>query len=310
MDREIIEAVKEQVIKEAAQMRIINRKIPVTGERINLPLGDRIVNIVYYRAMEKNAPLLLGFHGGGFLFGGNAMNDAMWAAVRDILKMNVASVEYRKSPEYQYQEAVDDAYDTALYMKKHWKSFGFNPDKISVMGCSAGANLATALCIYAKPKKELTFEYQILMYPFLDSFTDPDSKGKGSLEGPIMHVFNELHSSPEDARKSVVSPVFAEEAELRELPHAVLCMADNDNLKSEGYKYAAMLKKAGVKTDVYQCQGMPHGFFESGFGSISEEEMQFLGEDVKEMIRNGSIAKASRDAIAFVARNVLEKINP
>ena len=98
---EIYEKVKAQVLKEAKMMREMNRKIPVSGERIDLPAGDRDVNIVYFRAKRENAPLILGFHGGGFLFGGNAMNDAMWSAVRDALDVNVASVEYRKSPDYQ-----------------------------------------------------------------------------------------------------------------------------------------------------------------------------------------------------------------
>lgn len=300
---EIYEKVKAQVLKEAKMMREMNRKIPVSGERIDLPAGDRDVNIVYFRAKRENAPLILGFHGGGFLFGGNAMNDAMWSAVRDALDVNVASVEYRKSPDYQYQAALDDAYDAAVYMKEHAKEFGFDRESISVMGCSAGACLAATVCIYAKQKGGISFKRQILMYPFLDSYTDPDSKGKGSLEGPIMYVFNELHCMPKDAKLPVVSPVFAALEELRGLPGAIFCLADNDSLKQEGYRYADMLKQAGVPVSVQEYAKMPHGFFESGFGKISEEEMSFLGEEVISMIRSGEIAKASEAALDFVKAN-------
>lgn len=300
---EMYEKVKAQVLREAKMMREINRKIPVSGERIDLPVGDRDVNIVYFRAERENAPLVLGFHGGGFLFGGNSMNDAMWTAVRDVLQVNVASVEYRKSPDYQYQAALDDAYDAAVYMRDHAQGFGFDRENISVMGCSAGACLAATVCIYAKQKGGISFQNQILMYPFLDADTDPDSKGEGSIGGPIMYVFNELHCAPEEARLSVVSPVFAAPEELQGLPDAVFCMADHDSLKQEGYRYADMLSNAGVPVHVQEYAKMPHGFFESGFGKISAEEMSFLGDEVISMIQSGEIAEASERALAFVREN-------
>lgn len=303
-DSEIYEKIKKQVLQEAGMMRNANRMIPVSGERIDLPVGDRSIHIVYYRAKRKKAPLILGFHGGGFLFGGNAMNDAMWSSVRDALDANIASVEYRKSPDYRYQEALDDAYDAALYMKNHAEEFEFDENEISVMGCSAGACLAATVCIYANQKGGNFFKNQILMYPFLDSFTDPDLKGKGSVQGPIMHIFNELHCTLEEAKLPIVSPVFARPEELKGLPAAVFCLADNDCLKTEGYRYAEMLKNAGVEVSLREYEQMPHGFFESGFGKISDEEMSFLGEEVLEMVHSGEIACASENALCFVKENL------
>ena len=76
-----------------------NQNIPVFGKRFDIPAPDRSINIVYYEAPKKNAPLILGFHRGGYAFGGNAMNDAMWSAVAEQIEMNVASVDYRKYPD-------------------------------------------------------------------------------------------------------------------------------------------------------------------------------------------------------------------
>lgn len=304
MKEENDQQLKRQVIEEAKEMRRINQVVPVTGKRYDLNVGERKVNIVYYAASQEHAPLLLGFHGGGFLFGGNAMNDAMWSAVRDRLNMNVASVEYRKSPDYQYQAALDDAYDAAVYLYHHADEFGFDGGRMSVIGCSAGACLAATLCIYAKQKGGVSFEHQILFYPFLDAATDPDEKGEGSLTGPIMHIFNELHCRPKEARYAVVSPVYAQKEEITGLPHAVFVMADYDALKHEGYRYAEMLKDAGVKTDVTLSSGMTHGFFEVGFGDGKEAEMAFLSEEEKEMVQNGAFAKASREALEFVAESL------
>ena len=298
--REVIEQVKEAVCKEAAEMNRLNKIVPVTGKRMQISMPDRQIDVVFYPAEKENAPLILGFHGGGFLFGGCAMNDAMWSETGEQLGASVASVEYRKSPDYQWREALADAYDAAVYFEEHAEEYGIDKNDISVMGCSAGANLAASVCLYAKQQGKNLFQRQILMYPFLDCATDPDSKGKGSLEGPIMYVFNELHCKPEEAVLSLVSPVLAEKEELEELPRAIICYADQDNLKAEGQKYAKMLRNAGVGVDDMLTIGMPHGFYESGFGKISDGEMEFLGDDVKEMIRNGKIAQASQECLEFI----------
>ncbi len=298
--REVIEQVKKAVCKEAAEMRRINKIVPVTGKRLQIVQPDREIDVVFYPSEKEHAPLILGFHGGGFLFGGCAMNDAMWSETGAQLGAAVASVEYRKSPDYQWRDALADAYDAAVYFQNHAEEYGIDKNDISVMGCSAGANLAASVCLYAKQQGKNLFRRQILMYPFLDNATDPDSKGKGSLEGPIMYVFNELHCKPEEAAWPVVSPVFAEKEELKGLPRAIICYADNDCLKAEGQKYAKMLRNAGVGVDDMVTAGMPHGFYESGFGKISVEEMDFLGDDVKEMIRNGKIAQASQECLEFI----------
>lgn len=296
------EKIREQVIAEAKMMRVLNRQIPTKGERFDLPLEDREINIVYFRAQTERAPLVVGFHGGGFLFGGSAMDDDMWLAVRDRLDVNLASVEYRKSPDFGYREALDDAYDASVYLKEHAAEFGFDGERISVMGCSAGANLAAAVCIYAKQKGGISFQNQILIYPFLDAYTDPDEKGSGE-EDPLMHIFNELHCPREEAKQSLVSPVFAAKEELYGLPRAVFVMADRDNLKYEGYAYARMLEEAGVPVAKTECAGMPHAFFENGFGKVNEQSLAALGPEAAALAESGEIARASEKALEFVAEN-------
>lgn len=306
MESRVSEQMRIGIYKETEMMREMNRNAKISGIRFDIPVEGREINIAYYKAKQENAPLILGFHGGGYLFGGNAMNDAMWSRVSEVLDANVASVEYRKSPEYRYKEALDDAYDTYVYMQEHAGELGYDADRISVMGCSAGANLAATLCIYAKQQGNERIQKQILMYPFLDAYTDPDSKGEGSLQGPILHLFNELHCTSEEAKLPIVSPVFAAGEELQNLPEAIFCMADHDNLKKEGYDYASMLEEAGVCVHTMCSEKMPHGYFESGFGKISEGEMQFLGEEVLAMIRSGEIAKASETALQYIKKWMTE----
>ena len=298
--REIIEAVKADVLKETKGMRLANRYVSVSGDRITIKLPDRKIDAVFYPADTDNAPLILGFHGGGYLFGGCALNDAMWSETGRALGAAVASIEYRKSPEYQYMAAIEDAYDALKYFSENAAAYNIDKDRISVMGCSAGAGLAVSACLYAKEQGGPAIDKQILMYPFLDCATDPESKGEGSIGGPIMYVFNELHCKPEEAALPLVSPVFASVDELKGQSDAIFVYADNDNLKAEGQKYAAMLREAGVHVDEMTAERMPHGFYESGFGKITDAELAFLGDDVKRMVLDGTVAKVSQECLEFV----------
>ena len=152
--REVIEQVKKAGCKEAMEMRQLNHVVPVTGKRLQIVRPDRQIEVVFYPAKTEHAPLILGFHGGGFLFGGCALNDAMWSETGAQLGAAVASVGYRKSPEYQYKAAIEDAYDAAVYFYEHAEEYGKNKGVPYLLcptkGCSAGANLAASVCLYAK----------------------------------------------------------------------------------------------------------------------------------------------------------------
>ena len=301
--RDVIEKVKKEICEVAAGLRRKNETAPVSGRRMTISMPDREIGVVFYPVEEENAPLILGFHGGGYLLGGSALNDAMWLETGKTLHAAVASVDYRQSPDYQYMEAILDAYDAAIYFKKNASVYGIDPEKISVMGCSAGAGLAASVCLYAKEKEQQLFDSQILLYPFLDADTDPLAKGEGSLQGPVMYVFNELHCKPQDAAKPLVSPVFASNAQLRGLPRAIFCYADYDNLKAEGKRYAAMLRRVGISVEEMTADGMPHGYYEHGFGTYTEDEMGFMSEQERQMVRDGSLHRASVESLHFISQH-------
>ena len=301
--REIIEETKAGMLEATKGMRLANRYASVSGSRMKIHMPNRDIDAVFYPAESDNAPLLLAFHGGGYLFGGCALNDAMWSETGRVLGAAVASIEYRKSPEFQYMAAIEDAYDALKYFTENAAEYNIDRGRISVMGCSSGAGLAVSVCLYAKEQGGPSIDKQILLYPLLDCATDPDSKGEGSLGGAIIYVFNELHCRPEEAALPLVSPVYAPIDELTGLPAAIIVYADNDNLKAEGQKYAGMLRDAGVTVADMTAENMPHGFYESGFGKITEAELAFLGDDVKQMALDGTIAKVSKECLEFVKEN-------
>lgn len=300
--RNIVDSVKADMLKTIEQIRKLEAVVPVSGTRYELPLKGRTINIVYYSAKKENAPLILGFHGGGFLFGGAAMDDAMWSAVSEQLGVNIASVGYRMTPEYMWPAPIEDAYDVAVYMVEHADEFGFDASKISVMGCSAGANIAAAVSLYAKEHGKIKFDHQILIYPDVDCATDPAEKQKGSMDLPMFYVFNELYVKPEDAANKLCSPIMATEEELRDLPTAIVCVADNDTLKEEGQAYAEKLKSAGNTVFLAEPEpDMPHGYFEYGFGTSMGQD--FLDESIKKQIADGSVSKCAEHSLKFIAEH-------
>ena len=293
MSEHYSEEMKQQYIAMSVMMSRENRRVPVSGKRMTIPADGREISVVYYPAKSEHAPLILGLHGGGFLFGGNALNDPMWTAVSDRLDVNVASVGYRKSPDYRFWESLEDILEALRFFRTNAESFDFDPARILTMGCSAGGNLATTFCLFANQMGEPPIQGQIMIYPVVDVYTDPAEKGDGSLAQPLQYLFNDLHSTREEAKLPIISPVYADPKELQALPDAFICVADHDSLKTEAHHYAEMLQNAGVRTTFLQADDMPHGFFETGFGIVSDAELEILGPEVEEKVRNGEAGRAS-----------------
>lgn len=331
--KKLYEAVKAEMIKQAHGISIADKMIKISGERIKLELEGRVLDAVYYPALsddgsklcgdgEQKAPLIAGFHGGGFLFGGCALNDAMWVAVSKALHSHIISVGYRKSPEHDWHDTLKDCADVINYLARHAADFHADPTQISVMGQSAGASLAATVALkFNLDKKGLApgtgfdnialdnlpnadIKNCILLYPLVDGAMDPDSKGEGSLSGPAAYVFNELHCNDGNVKNPLVSPVYASSEMLKGLPNTILVTCENDNLRHEAIKYAKMLKEAGISISHMQADGMPHAFFESGFKTPTDFEKQFLGENADELVSSGALHEWSVKTLEFIKENL------
>jgi len=294
------------ILEEVSRMREANRMIPISGERFTLPLKGRDVDMAYYRTEVPNAPLIVGAHGGGFLFGGSAMDDELWVNVVRHLQVNVASIDYRQSPDVMDEECMNDIYDSILYLKEHAGDYGFDPDHISVFGSSAGGNLAAAVCLKAGETKEFILDNQILMYPFLDGHTDPDEKGEGSFSGVLPHIMNRLHFSPDRSQDPILSPIYASLEQLKGLPNAIVAYCDDDNLAQEARTYCQMLRDAGVSVSEFFARRMPHGYIENGFKDhFNDVEMDMLGKNARELIDSGELNRVSVETLEFVRKHMV-----
>lgn len=305
---QLIENEIRQLRKNAHGMRAANKLVAVSGSRLTLPLNGRTIEIVYYPArfedgalVNEKAPLIIGFHGGGFVMGGCALDDAMWMEVTKALQVNVASIGYRMSPEATWQETFADAYEAALYLASHAQDYGFDEAHLSVMGQSAGGNLAAVVAMKAQEDHSIQLDNMVLLYPFLDVHTEPNTKGEGSLVGPICYAMNRLHCPYEDTLNPYVSPVFAPQEMLLGLPNAIVNFCEDDNLKHEAMKFAAHLQEANVPTHTRLSPNMPHGYFESGFKEPKAFEVShFLGEKGEAIVKDGSLFAEAKATLQFI----------
>lgn len=109
--REAIAAARLEAMAASKLQRELNKIVPVRGVRESITLPGRTLDTVYYPAVGKDAPMVFVFHGGGFVFGGCALDDNLWHAVRQTLGANVISVDYRKGEENPFPAPLYDAYD-------------------------------------------------------------------------------------------------------------------------------------------------------------------------------------------------------
>lgn len=224
-------------------------------EVLTLPSG---VGVRLYRpvGVDRPTPALLWIHGGGYVLGTAAQDDALCRRFVDRLGITVASVDYRLAPEYPYPTPLEDCY-TAL----RWLADlpGVEGDRVAIGGASAGGGLAAALALLARDRDEVRPVFQVLVYPMLD-----DRSVGRHLDDPGHRLWNATSNSfgwrsyLGGADPEVAVP--ARRADLSGLPPAWLGVGTLDLFHDEDLKYAARLQAAGVRCEVHVVPGAFHGF--------------------------------------------------
>lgn len=230
--------------------------------------ADRIPVRMYSAGKTGNLPLIIFFHGGGYVLGDLSYGENLCKAL--VLKTDalVVSVDYRLAPENPFPAALEDAkaaLDWVIGLRETETDFHFDSKKIFVMGDSAGGNLAAALCLALRDSgREKLIKGQILIYPVTD-FSDmsTDSYRRFNLDYMLsktdMEWFRECYlPNPEDWKNPHASPVLTDNP--LGLPDAFICTAEFDVLRDEGKKYADKLRGAGNKVTFMLMKGLAHGF--------------------------------------------------
>lgn len=234
---------------------------PVDIARTDLVIAgqDRALPARLYHAAPGQAlPVVLFFHGGGWVHGTLDTHDRLAAALAVQAQCAVLSVGYRLAPENPFPAAWEDALLSLRWLKENHARLGVDASYIALAGDSAGGNLAAAAA--QAVAGDASVVHQLLLYPALDGSCSTRSFGThypGFLSPAQMNWYWEQYAQERrfDPR---VSP--AAGRILPALAPATIILAANDPLHDEGAAYAAQLRAAGIKVDLHDYDGAVHGF--------------------------------------------------
>lgn len=237
------------------------------------PGGDLPVR-VYRPEGDGPAPVLVWYHGGGWVIGEVETSDATARTLCARAGAVVVSVEYRLAPEHPYPAAPDDAWAALRWVAEHASELGGDPDRLAVGGDSAGGNLAALVALRARDEGGPALRHQLLVYPCTDlrmPHPSIDENGEGYfLTKATMEWFTDHYLGPDRSHGDPADPtVSPAAADLAGVAPAQVLTAEYDPLRDDGDAYAAALAAAGVPVHHAPHEGLVHGFF--GMGTLSPQ---------------------------------------
>ncbi len=234
---------------------------------IELALDGRTLAARLYLPLEQDGaalPLVLYFHGGGWVLGNLDTHDVPCRALSNASKAAVLSVAYRLAPEHPYPAAAEDCYAATVWAANNADMLGIDGTRLAVAGDSAGGNLAAAVALMIRDRGGPALAHQLLIYPVTDTDFDRASykaNGGGNyfLSTDAMRMFWDRYLGDIAGEDAPLAKLI--DSDLAGLPPATVITAQYDPLCDEGTAFAQKLSAAGVPTDYHCAPGMIHGFF-------------------------------------------------
>ncbi len=244
--------------------------------RIYTPKGD---------APDGGWPVLVYFHGGGFVIATLDTYDSSCRALCDGAGCVVVSLHYRQAPEHPWPAAVEDAMAAYGWTLINAVPMGWNPALVAVGGESAGGNLAAIVALMARDRDEQQPVHQLLIYPvtnFVNGSQSPSAIENATaqpLNQAMLEWFYGYYLGDTDRAQAYVSPLYA--ASHANLSPATVILAQIDPLRSDGEAYADKLAGAGVPTSLKIYEGVTHEFF--GLAGLVHEATEAVAFASKEL---------------------------
>jgi acetyl esterase len=238
---------------------------------------------VYAPKGDGPFPVLVYFHGGGWVIADIDAYDGSCRALCNAAGAVVVSCDYRRAPEHPFPAAPDDAlaaYRWALKTAGEWEG---DPKRVAVGGESAGGNLAAVVCLRARDERLPAPVHQLLVYPVANNNLDTPSYkahenakplNKAMMRWFLAHYVGGRPPSP------AAFPL--QTRNLSNLPPATVITADIDPLRGDGKGYADALGKAGVRVGYRNYPGVTHEFF--GMGAVvdaAKDAVRFAADGLK-----------------------------
>jgi acetyl esterase len=257
-------------VYEAQRMPLLPAPLPVASvEERSIPGRGGPLAVRIYRPLARpaHAPLVVFFHGGGFMLASLRSYDTPCRRLAAKAGCVVVSVDYRLAPEHRFPAAADDAWDAFAWCSDHAAGLGASRERVVVCGDSAGGNLAAVVAQQCLDDPRRPLALQVLIYPCTDMTGDwPSFERNGSgymLTTAALRMFYAQYAPTQaDRADPRASPMHR--ADVRGLAPALVLSAEFDPLVDENAAYAAKLARAGVPVEHEVFAGMLHPFFTLG----------------------------------------------
>ncbi|NLC98149.1 MAG: alpha/beta hydrolase [Actinomycetales bacterium] len=245
----------------------------VTVEEIDVTLNGRTLRALVYRPTGVGGvrPVVVNFHGGGWVQGSPEQSGWVSGKIAAQTGATVIAPSYRLAPEHPWPAAVEDSWETLGWIVEHAERLNIDPDRLAIMGDSAGANLAAvaalrardALAAGSRARNVPRIRLQVLVYPSVDMYQKFSSElrmpNEPVLTSEAMDTFARVYMGDAYGDTSwLASPLRAESH--ADLPPALIVTAGRDPLLDNGIIYRETLRKSGVNVEYREYPRAVHGF--------------------------------------------------
>jgi acetyl esterase len=230
----------------------------VTVEEVAVPTSGGMRRALLYRPAKTGPlPVVVYFHGGGWILGSPESHDLVTARIAAEAGAAVLSLDYRLSPEHIFPDALLDCLAAINWIAEEGAGLGLDPDRIAVAGDSAGANLAAAACLWIRDHGGPRICLQALIYPGLTTGVQTGNSG-GVSAGALSHYVMAYFGGQDLGGNAYAMPLSAKS--FAGLPPTFIATAEMDPLLPHGEMLAERLRHAGIPCD-YSCgSGLPHTY--------------------------------------------------
>lgn len=259
----------------------------ITVEGPGGPLALRL----YRPQADERSPLIMFFHGGGFMVANLETHDALCRVLAAASGSALLAIDYRLAPEHKFPAAPHDCLFATRWALSHADELGIDSQRFALAGESSGGNLAAVVAQQLRGDAlAVQPRLQVMVYPMLDGSTESRSyhdfaEGYFFTRAKARYFIEHYLSAPEDLDDPLLAPLRADS--LAGLPPALILTAGLDPLLSEAEDYASRLRDAGVPV-TYRCfEGWPHGFLFWGHTDASSEAIAMVGAALADALGAG-----------------------
>ena len=229
------------------------------------PTGAVKVRIVRPRGARTILPVIMHFHGGGWVLGNGQTHDRLIREIAVGVGAALVFVEHDRAPECRFPIAIEQAYAATRHVVDQAKVLNVDATRLAIMGDGTGGNMAAVVAHMAKERRGPKIDLQVLFYPVTDASFDTDSH-RLFAKGPWLtrlttEWFWDAYLPDASLRRDIrAAPFNATIDQLRNLPDTLILIAENDVHRDEGEAYGRKLSDAGVRVTSVRYNGTIHDF--------------------------------------------------